>query len=150
MIYIILLISFCKTHCLRHRSLKQQTLLLSFYETRVWEQLVGQFAWGSLMKLHLAAVSFPPVWMLTRSLISSPCDLSMGHLCVWGFPQDEWFNRKRKVEVTCLYDLASKAILHHIYHVLFLRNESLNRAHTQGEGIISTEGKGIEAFVNTP
>lgn len=40
--------------------------------------------------------------------------------------------------------------LHHIYHILFLRNESLNGAHTQGKGISFTEGKRIEAFVNIP
>lgn len=49
--------------------------------------------------------------------------------------REEERTKARKMEATTIYNLISQVMFHHFCHILFITNESLNPAHTHGEGI---------------
>lgn len=43
-----------------------------------------------------------------------------------------------KSKTEAIYDIVWQVIHHHIYHILFIRSEELNPAHTTGDKLSST------------
>lgn len=58
-------------------------------------------------------------------------------LTIWQLssPRARGSNREQRRICSAFYDLFSEVILHHVRFILLVRNESLNSAHTQEEGI---------------